>query len=94
MMQRNLDRLGGLVFSQRVLLALTQAGTSREDSYRFVQRNAMQVWDAAQQGGEADFLTLLKADDGVILSDAELDDLFDLNFHTKNVDTIFKRVFG
>jgi adenylosuccinate lyase len=94
MMQRNLDRLGGLVFSQRVLLALTQAGVSREDSYTFVQRNAMQVWDAAQVGGEADFLSLLKADEGVILSDEELDDLFDLNFHTKNVDAIFKRVFG
>jgi len=94
LMQRNLDRLGGLVFSQRVLLALTQAGVSREDSYRLVQRNAMVVWDAAQTGGEADFLGLLKADEGVILSDDDLDELFDLNFHTKNVDTIFQRVFG
>src|SRR6056300_735955 len=89
LMQRNLDRLGGLVFSQRVLLALTQAGVSREDSYRLVQRNAMPVWR-----GEGHFLDLLKADDDVILSDAELESLFNLDFHFKHVDTVFNRVFG
>ncbi len=93
-MRRNMDKLRGLVFSQRVLLALTQAGVSREDSYSIVQRNAMKVWEAAQAGGEADFLALLKADPGVILPDAELEGLFDLGYHTKHVDTIFRRVFG
>jgi len=88
-MHANLDRLGGLVHSQRVLLALTQAGISREDSYRPVQRNAMPVWR-----GEGQFLDLLKADDEVILSDAELESLFNLDFHFKHVDTIFNRVFG
>jgi adenylosuccinate lyase len=90
-MQRNLDRLGGLIHSQRVLLALTQAGMSREDAYRAVQRNAMRVW---QEG--ADFLDLLKKDPDVArhLSDAELTALFDLGYHTKHVDTIFRRVFG
>ncbi|MBV1934594.1 MAG: adenylosuccinate lyase, partial [Parvibaculaceae bacterium] len=90
-MQRNMDRLGGLVFSQRVLLALTQRGVSREDSYSFVQRNAMPVWR-----GEGNFLDLLKADKDVSskLSDDELDGLFDLSYHTKHVDTIFQRVFG
>jgi adenylosuccinate lyase len=90
-MQKNLDRLGGLVHSQRVLLALTQKGVSREDSYRLVQRNAMPVWR-----GEGDFLTLLKADAEVSarLSDAEIEDCFDLGYHLKQVDTIFKRVFG
>ena len=89
-MQRNLDRLGGLVHSQRVLLALTQKGVSREDAYLWVQRNAMPVWR-----GEGDFLTLLKADGDVTgrLSDAELTDLFDLGYHLKHVDTIFERVF-
>jgi adenylosuccinate lyase len=90
-MQENMDKLGGLVFSQRVLLALTQKGASREDAYRFVQRNAMPVWR-----GEGNFLELLKADKEVSakLSDAELDELFDIGYHTKHVDTIFKRVFG
>ncbi|TNE38485.1 MAG: adenylosuccinate lyase, partial [Alphaproteobacteria bacterium] len=88
-MARNLNQLGGLVHSQRVLLALTQAGVSREDAYRLVQRNAMPVWR-----GEGNFLELLKADKDVILSDAELESLFDLSYHTKHVDTIFKRVFG
>ncbi len=88
-MQANLDRLGGLVHSQRVLLALTQAGVSREDAYRLVQRNAMPVWR-----GEGNFLALLKADEEVVLSDADLDALFDLGYHTKHVDTIFARVFG
>ena len=94
LMERNLNQLRGLVFSQRVLLALTQAGMSREDSYSAVQRNAMQVWNAAQIGEEADFLGLLKADDGVILPDEQLEELFDLGYHTKHVDTIFERVFG
>lgn len=90
-MQKNLDRLGGLIHSQRVLLALTQAGVSREDAYRLVQRNAMPVWR-----GEGDFLTLLKGDAEVSakLSAAELEDLFDLGYHFKQVETIFARVFG
>jgi adenylosuccinate lyase len=90
-MRRNLDRLGGLVHSQRVLLALTQAGVSREDAYRLVQRNAMPVWR-----GEGDFLTLLSADPEVSakLSRAELEPLFDLGYHMRHVDTIFRRVFG
>ncbi|MCW0180336.1 MAG: adenylosuccinate lyase [Zavarzinia sp.] len=90
-MQRNLDRLGGVVHSQRVLLALTQKGVSREDSYRIVQENAMRVWR-----GEGAFLDFLKADPKVTsaLSDAELEGLFNLDYHTKHVDTIFRRVFG
>ena len=90
-MQRNLDRLGGLIHSQRVLLALTQKGMSREDSYAAVQRNAMPVWR-----GEANFLDLLKTDKDVsaLLSTSELEGLFDLGYHTKHVDTIFRRVFG
>lgn len=90
-MQRNLDRLGGLVHSQRVLLALTQKGMSREESYAAVQRNAMPVWR-----GEGNFLDLLKKDKDVsaLLSAAELESLFDLGYHTKHVDTIFRRVFG
>ncbi len=90
-MQKNLDKLGGLIFSQRVLLGLTQAGISREDAYLFVQRNAMKVWEEG-----ADFLTALKSDKDVIskISPKELDTLFDVKYHTKNVDTIFNRVFG
>jgi adenylosuccinate lyase len=90
-MRKNLDRLGGLVHSQRVLLALTQKGVAREDAYRLVQRNAMKVWE----GGE-DFLALLKADKDVRkhLSDKELAANFDLDFHFSHVDTIFRRVFG
>src|SRR6478672_10898498 len=90
-MQKNLDRLGGLVHSQRILIALTQKGSSREDAYKFVQRNAMPVWR-----GEGDFLTLLKKDPDVkkYLSDAEIAEQFDLGYHLKHVDTIFKRVFG
>jgi adenylosuccinate lyase len=89
-MQTNLDRLGGLVYSQRVLLALTQAGISREDAYRLVQQNAMRVW---QEGG--DFLELLKADPEVSARvDAEtLADCFDPGHHTKHVGNIFARVF-
>ncbi|PSC04329.1 adenylosuccinate lyase [Alsobacter soli] len=90
-MRKNLDRLGGLVHSQRVLLALTQKGVSREDAYRLVQRNAMPVWR-----GEGDFLTLLKADPDVskALTAQELEEKFDLGYHLKHVDTIFRRVFG
>ncbi len=90
-MQKNLDRLGGLVHSQRVLLALTQKGVSREDAYRLVQRNAMPVWR-----GEGDFLTLLKADPEVskALTAEEIEEKFDLGYHLKHVDTIFRRVFG
>jgi adenylosuccinate lyase len=90
-MKKNLDRLGGLVHSQRVMLALTQKGMAREEAYAAVQRNAMPVWR-----GEGDFLTLLQADKDVTarLSKAELAELFDLGYHTKHVDTIFKRVFG
>src|SRR5579859_4957385 len=88
-MLKNLDRLGGLVHSQRVLLALTQKGVSREASYAAVQRNAMRVWR-----GEGNFLDFLKADPEVTLTDAELSELFDLGYHFKNVDRVFARVFG
>jgi adenylosuccinate lyase len=90
-MQKNLDRLGGLVHSQRVMLALTQKGVSREDSYRLVQRNAMPVWR-----GEGEFKSLLNADSEIMakLTSNEIDDLFDLGYHFKHIDTIFKRVFG
>lgn len=92
-MQKNLDKMGGLVHSQRVLLALTQAGVSREDAYRLVQRNAMQVWDS---DGSLSLLELLKADPEVTaaLSPAEIEDKFDLGYHLKHVDTIFARVFN
>ena len=90
-MQRNLDRMGGLVHSQRVLLALTQAGISRENSYYLVQRNAMKVWNA---DGELSLLDLLKADPEVTLPDDELEAQFDLGHHLRHVDTIFARVFG
>jgi adenylosuccinate lyase len=88
-MRKNLDRLGGLVFSQRVMLALTHAGVSREDAYAAVQENAMKVWR-----GEGVFLDFLKADPRVTLSGPELEALFDLGYHTKHVDTVFRRVFG
>jgi adenylosuccinate lyase len=90
-MRKNLDRLGGLHNSQRVLLALTQAGASREDSYRLVQRNAMKTWERG-----ADFLTELKADADVMkhLQPKALDAMFVEAYHFKHVDTIFKRVFG
>ena len=90
-MRRNLDRLGGLIHSQRVLLALTQKGVSREEAYQIVQRCAMPVWR-----GEGDFLTLLKADKDVrrALEPRELEALFDLDYHLKQVDFIFNRVFG
>jgi len=91
-MRRNLDRLGGLVHSQRVLIALTQKGAAREDAYRLVQRNAMKVW----RGEADDFLALLKADPDVrkYLSDAEIAANFDLDYHFKHVDLVFRRVFG
>jgi len=90
-MQENLDRTRGLVHSQRVLLALTQAGIGREESYRMVQRNAMRAWN-----GDGDLLSNLKADKDVtkVLPPAELEALFDLGYHLKHVDLIFKRVFG
>jgi adenylosuccinate lyase len=90
-MRKNLDHLGGLVHSQRILLSLTQKGVAREDAYRLVQRNAMKVW-----AGEGDFLTFLKADKDVRqhLSEAELAANFDLDFHFAHIDTIFARVFG
>jgi adenylosuccinate lyase len=88
-MARNLDRLGGLVHSQRVLLALTQNGMAREAAYAAVQRNAMKVWR-----GEGDFLTLLRADPEVRLSDEELAGLFDPDWHFAHMDDIFARVFG
>jgi adenylosuccinate lyase len=92
-MQKNLDRMGGLVHSQRVMLALTQAGLSREDAYALVQRNAMKVWES---DGELSLLDLLKADPDVSkhMSAEQLKELFDLDFHLKHVDTIFSRVFG
>jgi adenylosuccinate lyase len=90
-MRANLDKLGGLIHSQGVLLALTQAGMSREDAYAAVQAAAMKIW-----AGEGDFRDLLEADATVAqhLSAAELEACFDLASHTKHVDTIFKRVFG
>jgi len=89
-MQKNLDRLGGLIHSQRVLLALTEKGVARDDAYAIVQRNAMKGWR-----GEGEFLSLLKADKDVakVLSAHELEALFDLGYHLKHVDTIFERVF-
>jgi len=92
-MEKNLNKMGGLVHSQRVLLALTQAGVSREDSYRLVQRNAMKVWES---DGELSLMELLKADAAVTaaLSPEEIEARFDLDYHYKNVDTIFARVFG
>jgi len=92
-MEKNLNKMGGLVHSQRVLLALTQAGVSRENSYRLVQRNAMQVWES---DGQLSLQELLKADPEVTaaLSAAEIDDKFDLGYHLKHVDAIFARVFG
>ena len=90
-MQKNLERLGGLIHSQQVMIALTQKGVAREDAYAMVQRNAMRVWK-----GEGDFLSLLAADKEVRkhLSAAELEENFDLGYHFKHVDTIFERVFG
>ena len=90
-MLKNMNKFKGLIMSQRVLLALTQAGVSREDSYRLVQRNAMKVWEEGK-----DFKTELLADPEVTaaLSPAEIEEKFDLGYHTKHVDTIFKRVFG
>jgi adenylosuccinate lyase len=90
-MRRNLDRLGGLIHSQRVLIALTQKGMGREDAYRLVQKHAMAVWQ-----GKGDFLALLGADPHVskALTPAELAALFDLEYHLKHVDDIFRRVFG
>jgi adenylosuccinate lyase len=92
-MQKNLDRMGGLVHSQRVMLALTQAGLSREEAYALVQRSAMKVWES---DGALSLLNLLKADPEVAakLSAEELEALFDLGYHLKHVDTIFDRVFG
>ncbi|MGZ8329669.1 MAG: adenylosuccinate lyase [Rhodoplanes sp.] len=91
-MRRNLDRLGGLVHSQRVMLALTQKGVAREEAYALVQRNAMQVW----RGEASDFMEILKHDPEVRthLSEAEIEALSDLGHHLKHVDTIFERVFG
>ena len=92
-MLANLDSMGGLVHSQRVLLALTQAGVSREGAYAIVQRNAMKVWES---GGTLQLLDLLKADSEVTdaLSVTDLEEKFDLGYHFKQVDTIFERVFG
>jgi len=92
-MEKNLNKMGGLVHSQRVLLALTQAGVSREDAYRLVQRNAMKVWES---DGALSLMDLLKADAEVTaaLSADEIEDKFDLGYHLKHVDTIFARVFG
>ena len=92
-MLKNLDRMGGLIHSQRVLLALTQAGLSREDSYALVQRNAMKVWES---DGALSLLELLRADAEVTgrLSNDELEALFDLDYHFRRIDVIFDRVFG
>jgi len=90
-MKRNLELFGGLVHSERVLLALVQKGLARETAYKLVQRNAMKAW-----AGEGDFLKLLKGDDEVtkLLNTKELEESFDLGHHLRHVDTIFKRVFG
>ena len=90
-MQSNLDKLGGLIHSQRVLLELTQKGMTREESYAAVQRNAMPVWLEGK-----DFRSLLKADSAIekYLSHNEIDELFDMSFHMKHIDTIFSRVFA
>ncbi|MBX7515496.1 adenylosuccinate lyase [Qipengyuania sp. GH38] len=92
-MQANMDRMGGLIHSQRVLLALTQNGVSREDAYRLVQRNAMKVWES---DGRLMLLDLLKQDEEVTaaLTNEQLEERFDLDYHFKQVDTIFDRVFG
>ncbi len=92
-MKKNLDKMGGLVHSQRVLLALTQAGLERDASYRLVQRNAMKVWES---DGQLSLLELLKADPEVsaVMSAAELEDKFNLDYHFKAIDVIFARVFG
>jgi len=92
-MEKNLNRMGGLIHSQRVLLALTQAGLTRDDAYRLVQRNAMKVWES---DGELSLLDLLKDDADVTaaLSPQQLEEKFDLAYHFKHVDTIFARVFG
>ena len=92
-MQKNLDLMGGLVHSQRVLLALTQAGASREEAYALVQRNAMKVWES---GGQLSLLELLKNDAEVtaLLSPEQIEERFDLGYHFKHIDTIFERVFG
>ena len=92
-MQKNLDKMGGLVHSQRVLLALTQAGITRDNAYRLVQRNAMKVWES---DGQLSLLELLKADPEVkaAMSDEELEEKFNLDYHFKHVDTIFSRAFG
>jgi adenylosuccinate lyase len=90
-MMANMNKFRGLVHSQRVLLALTQAGVSREDSYRLVQRNAMKVWEQGK-----DFMEELLADKEVVaaLGEDEIREKFNIDYHTKHVDTIFKRVFG
>ncbi len=90
-MLKNMNKFRGMVHSQRVLLALTQAGISRDDAYRLVQRNAMKVWEEGR-----DFLEELLADKEVtaVLPEAEIREKFDIGYHTKHVDTIFKRVFG
>jgi adenylosuccinate lyase len=90
-MLKNMNKFRGLIHSQRILLALTQKGVSREDSYSLVQRNAMKVWE---QGKDFQEELLADADVRRALSEAEIADLFDLGYHTKHVDTIFNRVFG
>ncbi len=91
-MMKNLDRMGGLVHSQRILLALTQAGVSREDAYTLVQRNAMKVWES---DGALSLLALLKDDKDVTaaLTPSQIEDKFDLGYHLRHIDTIFARVF-
>jgi len=90
-MQRNMDMSGNLFFSQQVLLALIQKGITREDAYRIVQRNAMEVWNT---GGNLREQLKLDSDVTARLDDPEIDAIFDLHYHLKNVDVIFERVFG
>ena len=95
-MKSNLEKLGGLVFSQRVLLALTQAGISREDAYRIVQRNAMQVWDSFADGrAQKTFMSFLEQDEDVQakLSKDDLAAIFTYDPYTKHIDSIFKKIF-
>jgi adenylosuccinate lyase len=102
-MMKNLNQTGGLVFSQRVLLELPKKGVSREDAYKFVQRNAMKVWEEIQQGkptinekGESLYLNHLLADEDLkkYLSEEDIRELFNYDYYTRNVDRIFERVFG
>jgi len=95
-MQKNLDRFGGLVFSQRLLLELTQKDVSREESYKVVQKNAMKAWESFDSKDELNFEELIKKDKFITstLSQKEIDNIFDMDYHLKNIDKIYKRVLN